>query len=66
MHKVHILPLDLTIEAVEGNSIMEAANAHGLYWPTTCGGNGECTTCAGLIVSGAENLSERIAARVHA
>lgn len=58
MHKVHILPLDLVIEAAEGASIMEAANARGLYWPTTCGGQGECTTCAGMIVSGGEHLSE--------
>lgn len=58
MHKVRILPLDLEIDAVEGSSIMEAANACGLYWPTTCGGQGICTTCAAVIVSGAENLSE--------
>jgi ferredoxin, 2Fe-2S len=58
MHQVHILPLDVTIEAAEGASIMEAANAQGLYWPTTCGGQGECTTCAGVVVSGGEHLSE--------
>jgi ferredoxin, 2Fe-2S len=58
MHKLQIMPLNVSIEADEGSSIMEAANAHGLYWPTTCGGQGECTTCAGLIVSGGENLSE--------
>jgi ferredoxin len=58
MHKIHILPLDRTINAADGSSIMEAANAQGLYWPTTCGGHGECTTCAGTILSGGENLSE--------
>lgn len=58
MYKVHILPLDILIDAAEGSSIMEAANASGLYWPTTCGGQGECTTCAGIIVSGGETLSE--------
>jgi ferredoxin len=58
MHKIHILPLDRTIEAAHGSSIMEAANAQGLYWPTTCGGHGECTTCAATILSGGEHLSE--------
>jgi 2Fe-2S ferredoxin len=58
MHKLHILPLDRVIDAADGASIMEAANASGLYWPTTCGGQGECTTCAGLIVTGGESLSE--------
>jgi ferredoxin, 2Fe-2S len=58
MHNVHILPLDVSVDAAEGSSIMEAANAAGLYWPTTCGGQGICTTCAATIISGAENLSE--------
>jgi 2Fe-2S ferredoxin len=58
MHKVHILPLDRIVDAADGSSIMEAANASGLYWPTTCGGQGICTTCAGLIVSGGDHLSE--------
>ncbi|SRR5579875_1587619 len=58
MHTIHILPLDRTIEAADGSSIMEAANAQGLYWPTTCGGQGECTTCVGTILSGGEHLSE--------
>lgn len=58
MHKIRILPLDRVIEAAEGCSIMEAANAQGLYWPTTCGGHGECTTCAGIVVSGGDHLSE--------
>jgi ferredoxin, 2Fe-2S len=58
MHKIQIQPLGIEIEAAVGASIMEAAHAHGLYWPTTCGGQGECTTCAAIILSGAENLSE--------
>lgn len=58
MHRITILPLGAVVEAADGVSIMEAAHARGLYWPTTCGGQGECTTCAGLIVSGAEHLSE--------
>lgn len=58
MHKIQIYPLGIVIDAAAGASIMEAAHASGLYWPTTCGGNGECTTCAAIIVSGAEHLSD--------
>lgn len=58
MHRIQIEPLGVVVEAADGASIMEAAHARGLYWPTTCGGHGECTTCAGVILSGGEHLSE--------
>lgn len=35
---------------------MEAAHEHGLYWPTTCGGEGICTSCACTIEAGEANL----------
>jgi ferredoxin, 2Fe-2S len=56
MPKVKILPLDREIEAQEGATIMEAAHAYGLYWPTTCGGEGICTSCACTIEDGESNL----------
>ncbi len=37
---------------------MGAAQAANLYWPTTCGGQGICTTCLTEVVSGAETLAE--------
>ena len=37
---------------------MAAVQAQGYYWPTTCGGEGRCTTCAAIVRSGEENLSE--------
>jgi len=57
MHRLRIEPLGTEIEAADGASIMDAARAGGLYWPTTCGGQGICTTCAGVILAGAEHLS---------
>ena len=57
MPKVIVLPLGITIEAEQGQTIMEAAHAAGYYWPTSCGGKGECTTCAGVIEHGMHNLS---------
>jgi 2Fe-2S ferredoxin len=37
---------------------MGAAVALGFYWPTTCGGQGICTTCLSEVVEGGERLSE--------
>ena len=46
MPTVHVLPDELVIEAEDGQTIMDAAHEHDLYWPTTCGGEGICTSCA--------------------
>ena len=59
MPKVTIRPLGVDIEVPEGATIMGAAQDQGYYWPTTCGGEGRCTTCACTVVSGMENLSPR-------
>ena len=56
MPKVKILPLEVDIEADDDATIMEAAHEHGLYWPTTCGGQGTCTSCACTIEDGEANL----------
>lgn len=54
---VVVQPAGLRIEVPAGETIMGAAKARGYYWPTTCGGKGECTTCACLVLDGAEHLS---------
>jgi ferredoxin len=56
MARIRILPLETVIEAEEGATIMEAAWESGLYWPTTCGGRGVCTSCACTVGAGASNL----------
>jgi 2Fe-2S ferredoxin len=56
MPKVKILPLELEIDATDGATIMEAAHEHGLYWPTTCGGEGICTSCACTVEEGEGSL----------
>jgi 2Fe-2S ferredoxin len=56
MPTVTILPLGQAVNADEGATVMEAARAHGLYWPTTCGGQGICTSCACSVESGEQNL----------
>jgi ferredoxin, 2Fe-2S len=54
--KIRVLPEDILIEAEDGQTIMDAAHDAGLYWPTTCGGEGICTTCACAIEDGVAHL----------
>ena len=56
MPRLRILPLDVVVEAPDGDTIMASANDAGLYWPTTCGGQGICTSCACSIDEGADSL----------
>lgn len=51
-----VLPDELVIEAEDGQTIMDAAHKRGLYWPTTCGGEGICTTCVCTVEDGIANL----------
>ncbi len=57
MPKVTVQPSGITFDAAEGETIMDAAKAAGYWWPTSCGGKGECTTCAGLVLRGMKQLS---------
>jgi 2Fe-2S ferredoxin len=57
MAKIRILPLDVEIDVSSGETVMGAAQGAGYYWPTTCGGEARCTTCACEVVSGADALS---------
>jgi 2Fe-2S ferredoxin len=56
--RITIQPLGVVVEARPQDTIMAAAQAQGYYWPTTCGGQGRCTTCAFTVVSGQQNLSD--------
>jgi ferredoxin, 2Fe-2S len=57
MPKIRLLPLDVVIDAGEDATVMGAAQLLGYYWPTTCGGEGRCTTCACEVIEHAEALS---------
>jgi 2Fe-2S ferredoxin len=57
MPRIRIMPLGVEIEAPDGATVMGAAQALGYYWPTTCGGEGRCTTCACEVVTGMDSLS---------
>jgi ferredoxin, 2Fe-2S len=58
MTRVLLQPSGIEFEADVGETLMGAAQARGLYWPTTCGGQGICTTCLSEVVSGGEALAE--------
>ena len=58
MTRVRVLPAEIVFEAKVGQTLMEAAHANGLYWPTTCGGQGICTTCLSEVVDGNDCLAE--------
>lgn len=58
MAKVVVQPGEIEYEVAVGETLMEAARALGYYWPTTCGGQGVCTTCLSEVVSGGELLAE--------
>lgn len=45
-------------DAAVGETLMDAARRLGYYWPTTCGGQGVCTTCLSEVVSGGDLLAE--------
>ena len=57
MARIVIQPGGFEYEARQGETLMDAARGLGYYWPTTCGGQGVCTTCLSEIASGAELLA---------
>jgi 2Fe-2S ferredoxin len=57
MTTIRILPLGDELQTAPGATVMGAAQAAGYYWPTTCGGEGRCTTCACQVEEGAGELS---------
>jgi 2Fe-2S ferredoxin len=58
MTRIVVTPSGLEFEARQGETLMDAARGLGYYWPTTCGGQGVCTTCLSEVVSGGELLAE--------
>lgn len=58
MPKVTFLPMNKTVEAKVGQSILEVAMEHDIPLAHACGGFCACTTCHVFLKSGDENLSE--------
>jgi len=56
--KVTFLPMNVTVEGEEGESILEIALKHDIPLDHNCGGNCACTTCHVIVKEGENNLSE--------
>ncbi len=56
-HKVTFMPLGRTVEARDGDSILDTALLHDIPLMHACGGFCACTTCHVLVESGAQNLT---------
>jgi 2Fe-2S ferredoxin len=52
---VRLMPLDIDIEVLEGETLMAAARRMTLRWPSVCNGQGNCTVCYVKIEEGIDN-----------
>lgn len=57
MPRIRVGPLGIEVEAPANETVMDAVNAGGYFWPVGCARNGECTNCAMEVVSGIGRLS---------
>ncbi|MGE2729952.1 2Fe-2S iron-sulfur cluster-binding protein [Mycolicibacterium vaccae] len=57
MATVTVQPSGITFDADDGQTVMAAALAAGLRWPTVCGGQGNCLVCHVEVVEGPERLA---------
>jgi len=54
---VRVMPADVSFEAAQGETIMDAAERNGFRWPTTCHGLAECAVCVFHVMTGGDRLS---------
>lgn len=47
---------DVTLTCRAGETVIQCAWRNGYYWPTICGGNGECGACRCEVVENSDNL----------
>ncbi len=59
VHKVTFLPLNRTVEARTGMSLLDTALENGIDLEHNCGGNCACSTCHVIIVQGMESLTPK-------
>ena len=50
---------DALVEFNEGDNLLDTLNANKVGISQSCGGNGSCTTCAVLVLSGVTNCGPR-------
>ena len=55
MPNVQVLPLGLTLQVADEQTVMAAAHDAGFIWPTECEANASCGLCVSIIREGIEN-----------
>jgi 2Fe-2S ferredoxin len=55
-HVAHVVPADIDIEVLDGETLFDAAWRHGYDWPTVCVGQMRCTACHVIVREGLENV----------
>ncbi len=58
MYKVTFVPDNVTVEAEEGDRILELANNNGVFIDSNCGGFCACSTCHVIVRQGMEHFAE--------
>jgi len=59
VHKVTFLPMNKTVDARTGISLLDIALENGIDLEHNCGGNCACSTCHVIIVRGMESLTAK-------
>jgi uncharacterized 2Fe-2S/4Fe-4S cluster protein (DUF4445 family) len=58
MPKITYLPMNITVDCADGESVFEVGRRHGIAIDTACVGKATCGRCRVKIVAGAEFLPE--------
>ncbi|MEO5930575.1 MAG: 2Fe-2S iron-sulfur cluster-binding protein [Candidatus Kapaibacterium sp.] len=58
LYKVTFLPLNITVEALEGENFLDLAMQNGIDLQHNCGGVCACSTCHVIVREGLDTLSE--------
>jgi ferredoxin, 2Fe-2S len=51
-YAVRVVPAEIELAVEADEPLIRAAWRAGYYWPTVCGGNGECLACACDVIEG--------------
>jgi 2Fe-2S ferredoxin len=55
--KVRVEPIGIVLEVEPGETVMQAGLRAGLWWPTSCEGDGTCSLCWMDVTEGSEHLT---------
>jgi 2Fe-2S ferredoxin len=55
--RIRVLPSDIEFTVAEDQTVLEAAKANDIIWPTVCDGDARCGRCFMQTLEGDEHLS---------